>query len=40
MGIAIREGLLEKHYEKNEHPLFGKRSFTEFATVFAGAYNA
>ncbi|HEY8894943.1 MAG TPA: NAD(P)H-binding protein [Niastella sp.] len=40
MGIAIREGLLEKHYEKNEHPVFGRRSFTEFATVFAGAYGA
>src|ERR1044072_3306117 len=29
MGIAIREGLLEKHYEENKHPVFGKRSFTE-----------
>ncbi|HUP14111.1 MAG TPA: NAD(P)H-binding protein [Niastella sp.] len=38
MGIAIREGLLEKQYENNEHPVFGKRRFTEFAAVFAKAY--
>jgi hypothetical protein len=24
MGIAIREGLLEKHYAQNEHPVFWK----------------
>jgi uncharacterized protein YbjT (DUF2867 family) len=40
MGIAIREGLLEKHYAENEHPVFGKRSFTDFAQVFARAYAA
>ena len=40
MGIAIREGLLEKHYEENKHPVFGKRSFTEFAELFARVYAA
>jgi uncharacterized protein YbjT (DUF2867 family) len=39
MGIAIREGLLEKHYEQQMHNVFGKRSFTEFATVFVQAYQ-
>lgn len=40
MGIAIREGLLEKHYEENKYPVFGKRSFTEFAELFARVYAA
>jgi nucleoside-diphosphate-sugar epimerase len=38
MGIAIREGLLEKHYEQQAKNVFGKRTFTEFAAVFAKAY--
>lgn len=39
MGIAIREGLLEKHYNQYAHDIFGKRSFTEFANVFARVYQ-
>jgi uncharacterized protein YbjT (DUF2867 family) len=39
MGIAIREGLLEKHYKQNTHEVTGKRSFTEFAEVFANVYR-
>lgn len=40
MGIAIREGVLEKHYEENKYPVFGKRSFAEFAELFARVYAA
>lgn len=38
MGIAIREGLLEEHYEQKTHDVFGKRPFAEFAEVFAKVY--
>jgi hypothetical protein len=39
MGIAIREGLLEKHYKQHAHDVFGKRRFSEFAEVFATIYQ-
>jgi nucleoside-diphosphate-sugar epimerase len=39
MGIAIREGLMDKHYKQNTHKVTGKRTFTEFAKVFAYAYG-
>jgi len=39
MGIAIREGLLEKHYQQNTHEVTGRRNFAEFAQVFAQAYQ-
>jgi uncharacterized protein YbjT (DUF2867 family) len=39
MGIAIREGLLEKHYQQNKHEVFGKITFNEFAREFAFVYN-
>lgn len=39
MGIAIREGLLEKHYQQNSHDVTGSRGFAEFAKVFAQAYQ-
>ncbi|OQP65257.1 hypothetical protein A3860_16435 [Niastella vici] len=39
MGIAIREGLLAKHYQQNTHAITGRRSFAEFAPVFARAYQ-
>jgi len=35
MGVAIREGVLEKHYSQNSHRVSGKRSFAEFAEEFA-----
>lgn len=38
MGIALREGVLMRHYARNTEPVFGKRNFTEFAQLFAGAY--
>lgn len=39
MGIAIREGLLEEHYKQHAFDIFGKRSFSEFANVFANVYK-
>ena len=39
MGIAIREGLMNEHYKQHAHDVFGKRSFTEFAEVFANVYQ-
>jgi nucleoside-diphosphate-sugar epimerase len=39
MGIAIREGLLDRHYKQNTHAITGRRSFTEFAEVFANVYR-
>ena len=39
MGIAIREGILDKHYRKNTYDVFGKRNFVEFAKEFAGVYQ-
>jgi nucleoside-diphosphate-sugar epimerase len=38
MGIAIREGVLAKHYAQNAQPVFGKRDFAAFAQGFARAY--
>jgi len=38
MGIAIRQGLLEKHYEGHVHNTFGQRRFEAFADEFAKAY--
>lgn len=39
MGIAIREGLLDNHYKQHAQDIFGKRSFAEFAEVFANVYQ-
>jgi uncharacterized protein YbjT (DUF2867 family) len=39
MGIAIREGILEKHYKKNTYEVVGHRSFADFAREFAFVYN-
>ena len=39
MGIAVREGILEKHYQQNQYEVFGKRRFTEFAEEFAHIYR-
>lgn len=39
MGIAIREGILEKHYHQNSYEVVGQRSFADFAREFAFAYN-
>jgi uncharacterized protein YbjT (DUF2867 family) len=39
MGVAIREGLLEKHYRKNQHEVFGKTGFGDFAKEFAYVYH-
>ncbi|RPE09205.1 NAD-dependent dehydratase [Chitinophaga lutea] len=38
MGIAIREGLLDAHYQQNTHEEWGTRSFDVFASEFAQAY--
>ncbi|MBO2012162.1 NAD(P)H-binding protein [Hymenobacter negativus] len=38
MGVAIREGVLTKHYAQNTQPVVGKRDFAAFAQVFAGIY--
>lgn len=40
MGIAIREGVLDKHYQQNTHEVVGQRSFADFAREFAFAYNS
>ncbi len=39
MGIAIREGLLERHYRQSTEKVFGKRAFREFAKEFAQIYQ-
>jgi nucleoside-diphosphate-sugar epimerase len=39
MGVAIREGILDKHYEENRHEVFGRISFSEFAKEFAFVYG-
>jgi len=39
MGIAIRKGLLEKHYQQNTYEVTGGRSFAEFAPLFAQVYQ-
>jgi len=38
MGIAIRQGLLERHYAEHAHPSSGGRRFEAFAGGFAHAY--
>ena len=40
MGVAIREGVLEKYYQQNTDKVFGKRTFNEFAGEFAAVYQA
>lgn len=40
MGIAIREGLMGKHYQQNQHEISGKRRFADFAKEFAAVYQA
>jgi len=39
MGKAIREGLLDKHYKENSHPVYGKIAFSDFADEFAAVYH-
>jgi len=39
MGIAIREGIVEKHYRENTCEVVGGRSFAGFAREFARAYQ-
>ncbi|WP_342089409.1 NAD(P)H-binding protein [Dyadobacter sp. OTU695] len=39
MGVAIREGILDRHYQQNTHEVVGKRSFAEFASEFAQVYS-
>jgi uncharacterized protein YbjT (DUF2867 family) len=39
MGIAIREGLVARHYAQHAHDVFGKRNFTAFAEEFAKVYQ-
>lgn len=39
MGIAIREGLMARHYAQQANDVFGKRNFTAFAGEFAKAYQ-
>jgi uncharacterized protein YbjT (DUF2867 family) len=39
MGIAMREGLLDKHYKQNTHKVTGRRTFAGFAKVFAHVYE-
>lgn len=39
MGIAIREGLMGKHYQQNLHEVSGKRRFAGFAKEFAFTYQ-
>jgi len=40
MGIAIREGILENHYQQNTYEVTGQRSFADFAREFAVAYGS
>jgi len=39
MGVAIREGILEEHYQQHARDVFGKRSFSDFAESFANVYR-
>lgn len=39
MGIAIREGVLEKHYRENTFEVVGGRNFSGFAHEFAKVYQ-
>jgi len=39
MGLAIRQGLLERHYASNVHAVSGSRRFEAFAKIFAQAYT-
>jgi len=39
MGIAIREGIMEEHYQQHARNVFGKRSFRDFAEGFARIYR-
>ena len=39
MGIAIREGILDKHYHQNTYEVVGKRRFADFANEFAFVYG-
>jgi len=39
MGIAIREGIVEKHYRENTYEVVGGRNFAGFAREFARAYQ-
>lgn len=39
MGIAIREGILDKHYHQNSYEVVGQRSFADFAREFAFVYG-
>lgn len=38
MGKAIREGLLNKHYQQNTDPVYGNIRFNQFADEFAAVY--
>jgi uncharacterized protein YbjT (DUF2867 family) len=38
MGRAIREGLIDRHYQHLTYPVFGKRTFSDFAKEFKAAY--
>jgi uncharacterized protein YbjT (DUF2867 family) len=39
MGVAMREGLLDQHYQQNTHAVVGNRRFEDFARTFAFAYH-
>ncbi|RPD38090.1 NAD(P)H-binding protein [Chitinophaga barathri] len=39
MGIAIREGVLDKHYSRYAQKVWGKRGLESFANEFAQAYS-
>jgi nucleoside-diphosphate-sugar epimerase len=39
VGIAMREGLMEKHYQEHTYPVSGETSFEEFAKEFAYVYK-
>lgn len=39
MGIAIRKGILARHYEQNKYEVVGKRSFADFTREFAFVYG-
>ncbi|MBD2757754.1 NmrA family NAD(P)-binding protein [Spirosoma validum] len=39
MGIAIGQGLLDDYYQNSTEQVFGRRSFSEFATEFAKVYQ-
>jgi uncharacterized protein YbjT (DUF2867 family) len=39
MGIAIREGIPDKHYRQNANDVFGRRDLAAFAKEFAAVYR-